>query len=154
MLISNLMRALRTTISKLITYLLLNHNLKENWWYIKRYSIIVKLVKLEEAIYVPQFIKDMFPYHNHYVVLCSFMTYHTHMTSSVSYHRVCSNSNTTGVTIRGETAYPSGTPDLTVFFASCCVDRYISIWSFQLISVLSESNYPRVIFKHFFLLVA
>ena len=90
----------------------------------KAYSITVKLVKLEEAISVPQFTKDIFPYRNHYAILSSFMTSHTHMTSPVSYHGVCNNSNTKGATSGDETAYPSGTPDFTVFFASCCVDHY------------------------------
>jgi hypothetical protein len=71
---------------------------------------------------VPQFTKDLFPYRKHYEVLSSFMTSHTHMTSNVSYHRVCNNNNTTGATSGGETAYPSETPDFTVF-ASCCADH-------------------------------
>jgi len=65
---------------------------------------------------VPQFTKDMFPYRNHYAILSSFMTSHTHMTSNVSYHRVCNKSKTTGATSRGETAYPSGIPAFIVFF--------------------------------------
>jgi hypothetical protein len=117
----------------------------------------VKLVKLEEAISVPQYTKDMFPYCTHYAILSSFMPSHTHMTSNVSYHRVCNNSNTTGGTSGGGTAHPSGTHHFIVFFASCFVDHYFSICSFQLFNVLSDlrfpaSNYPFVIFKHFVLL--
>ena len=86
----------RTTLNKLIAFLPLNRSLQVNGRYIKAYSNTVKLVKLEEVIYVLQFTKDMLPYHNYYVVLSSFMTSHVHTASNVSYHRVCNKRNTTG----------------------------------------------------------
>jgi hypothetical protein len=86
--------------------------------YFHMYIIYVAIFSIEKYFGNERYTTSM------YAILSSFMTSQTNMTSHVSYHRVCNNSNTKGATSEDETAYPSGTPDFTVVFASCCVDHY------------------------------
>jgi len=57
-------------------------------------------------------------------LLCSVYCNHKPVISSLmTYHRVCSKSNTTGATSGAETAYLSGASELTLGFCGVCVPQ-------------------------------
>ena len=59
----------------------------------------------------------------HFMVLSSFMTY----------HQVCNQSNTTGSTSGTGTAYPSGAPQFTPIFSGVCVTRSLDLCVLQIV---------------------
>ena len=99
---------------------------------------------------------------------CSCRKYFPVLSSSMTYHRVCNWSNTTGATNGAGTAYPSGAPEFThglrvtrslVLCVMLCRSLFVLLSFFFLpmcclsfFDRYTDSDYPFGIFKLFFVI--
>ena len=82
---------------------------------------------------------------NNYVYLSTCRKHFPILSSFMTYHRVCNQINTRGVTSGGGTNYPSGAPEFTPVFSGVRVTRFfcfLCMFSRSLFVLLQFSVWP------------